>query len=304
MGKYPAWHWVIYLKTGYNCVWFMCLHLCFFGDKCEELVAVDKYRIGLLTDAPAACPHIEHMICESGKGSEVATAPAARASVLHIEADSFFADAIAQMVANWPEVCHLGIACGADDAVSRCRTAAPAVVISDLWLPASDGRGIVDRLAGLPQPPRMLLLTCRDDEVALRSAWFERGKIFGLIWKARGCHEHLRAGIAAAARGERYFPPEVGRAIHGFCASPNAFFKLLTPRQEQFMPAFARGATDDEIAGEFGVTPGAARTQRKRIMHKLGLHRACELAAWATEKGFGAGVALRRSGVGRLDVSK
>lgn len=170
------------------------------------------------------------------------------------------------------------------------RTLRPSVILLDLQLPDTEGAQLAEELAQLPHEPRIVVLSVRQDPVSLHAACAPH--IAGLIWKNADTLAHLPAAIAAVAAGGRYFPAEVRDALRRFRSDPKAFFKLLTPREQELMSFFARGASDAEIAAACGLSAHTVRAHRQNAMHKLDLPSFARLVHWAIVNGFG-GSAVR-----------
>ncbi|MGH7958142.1 MAG: LuxR C-terminal-related transcriptional regulator [Opitutaceae bacterium] len=62
-----------------------------------------------------------------------------------------------------------------------------------------------------------------------------------------------------------------------FRRSPDAFFKILSPREQSLMEAFVCGDSDETIAAAVGISRPTVPTHRKSIMAKLNLHRVRDL---------------------------
>lgn len=131
------------------------------------------------------------------------------------------------------------------------------------------------------------MLSARQDAAALHAACASH--IAGMIWKNADTLLHLPAAIEAVARGGRYFPVEVREALRRFRSDPKAFHKLLTPRELELMPYFARGASDAEIAAACTLSAHTVRAHRQKAMHKLDLPSFARLVHWAIVNGFGRG---------------
>jgi len=207
-----------------------------------------------------------------------------RPAVLHIEDDSLWARVVAGLLGDWPEVCPVGAAGNGHDGLVLCAERKPAVVILDLVLPDLKGFEVLDRLNALPHPPQILLLTCRQDEAVLYRLGF--GGVAGLIWKSIDFARHLRPALAALAAGRSYFPPEVTGALRRFHASPDAFFKILSPLEQRLVSLAGMGWTDGEIARRLACGFSTVRVHFRNIMIKLGLEGRHALLRWARTAGF------------------
>jgi DNA-binding NarL/FixJ family response regulator len=203
--------------------------------------------------------------------------------LVHIEDDPVWVDVVARILERERLARHIGSTAAGRVGLSLCREKCPEIVLLDICLPDADGLKIAEQLRALPQPPRILFFTVRTDELTLFRAWTIS---CGLIWKSRLAPEHLRTAFSALADGRRYFPPEVLEAIHKLRRSPDAFFKLLTNREQSLIEMFARGEPDEKIAAACRLSSHTVHSHRKHIMAKLNLHCLQELMIWGAKKGF------------------
>jgi DNA-binding NarL/FixJ family response regulator len=208
----------------------------------------------------------------------------ARSTVFHIDDDPLLAGAVGRILSSLPNVAYLGFTTSGRDGVALCRDKQPAIVLLDLWLPDGDGLDLIDELAALRKPPQILVLTGRADDATLYRTWI--GAVAGLIWKTSRCAERLKSAFGALANGRRYFPPEVLESIQRFRSSPEAYYKILSLREQSLLSALGHGDSDAQIATATGLAWETVHSHRKHIMGKLNLHHGHELVRWAMDKGF------------------
>ena len=205
-------------------------------------------------------------------------------SLLHIEDDVLWGQAVKQLLHRCRDVCHVGTAATAAQGLALCRIHQPDLAVLALELPDADGFDLALTLVNLPQPPRILLLTAKADQVTLFRAGY--AYIAGLIWKTGQVHDTLRCAVREVLAGRRYFPAEVREAMRTIRTDPAAFFKILSSRELALLPLLCQGSTDDQIATQTGLCPATVKSHRQHIMTKLDLHRTADLVRWAAEKGF------------------
>lgn len=170
------------------------------------------------------------------------------------------------------------------DGLALARTLRPRIVLLDLMLPDGDGVALAKELALLPHPPRVLFCTARNDSAVLLAA--SQPHVSGLLWKTSDLAAQLASAIASVAAGGKYYPPEVRAALRRFRADPNAFFKLLSPREIALLPHFGRGDADAEIAAGLGLSAHTVRSHRRSVMQKLDLPSTPRLIHWIIAHGF------------------
>jgi DNA-binding NarL/FixJ family response regulator len=218
-----------------------------------------------------------------------------RKSLLHVEEDALWGQAVKQMATSWQEVCHLGTATSAQAGLALCRAHQPDLALLGLSLPDADGFDLALTLANFPRPPKILVLTVRTDTVTLFRAGY--AYISGLVWKTGQVRDTLRCAVREILAGRRYFPEDVRQAMRALRTDPSAFFKILSSRELSLLPLLCRGLTDSEIGEQNGLCPATVKSHRQHIMTKLNLHRTADLIRWAAEKGF---VDFSRPGMVRL----
>ncbi len=199
---------------------------------------------------------------------------------------------------------HLYGARSTTQALESCRRFTPTVVVLELLLHGDDGFDFLRELAALPVGPHVLALTARSDDLTLHRA--QSGWLHGLIWKTPAAAAQLREALPILGDGGRYFPPEVRKRMAAFSAAPDAFFKILSPAEQDLLPWFGRGLTDEEVADRVGRKAGTIKSHRHEIMEKLGLSRAVALVFWTMDKGSSCSTNHRRpaSGANRRSLER
>lgn len=210
-------------------------------------------------------------------------------SLLHVEDDSLWQTVISTALSGVPRVAHVQTAPTARDGLEMAAALRPDVVLLDLQLPDGDGIALGRDLALLPRPPRIVILSARQDSAVLHAA--REPHIAGLLWKYGNTLRLLPSAIETVARGAKYYPPEVQASLRRFRADPNAFFKILSTRELELLPHFGNGDSDDEIAAALGLSAHTVRSHRQNVMHKLGLPNTARLIHWIIVNGFATSAA-------------
>lgn len=65
-----------------------------------------------------------------------------------------------------------------------------------------------------------------------------------------------------------------------------SFVKVLSDREVEMMPFFARGISNASIAEQLNISPLTVQSHRRSVMKKLNLHSVKDLMRYAIEKGF------------------
>jgi two-component system response regulator NreC len=215
-------------------------------------------------------------------------------TVLHIEDDSLWQSAVSAALGGINGIGRVARATDRASALVQLDQLRPDLVLLDLMLPDADGMAFALELAQTRHQTRILILSVRRDPVVLHTA--HTAQIAGLLWKTADVFTELPAAVTTVLAGGRYYPAEVRAALRRFRADPQAFFKILSPRELGLMPYFGRGWADDEIARAVGLSDQTVRSHRHHIMRKLDLPSAARLTHWAIQAGFAAPFAAREDG--------
>ncbi|MBI2512066.1 MAG: response regulator transcription factor [Opitutae bacterium] len=211
-------------------------------------------------------------------------------SILQIEDDPLWREFCGAALREIAAVERVESAADGASGMALAELLQPTIVLIDLRLPDMDGFEAIAALARLrPAPPKILILSSRNDAVAIFRMRDER--VHGFLWKTGDVKTHLAAAVAELAAGRRYFPEEVRRAWAALRAEPSAFFKILSGRELELMPYFARGWDDAEIGRALGLSALTVKSHRQHAMAKVGVHRTPQLIHWAIRAGFGHGEA-------------
>lgn len=193
---------------------------------------------------------------------------------------------------------------GAVEAVQQLR---PDVVCLDVQMPGIDGLEAARRIAALPDPPAVLILTTFDSDDALFQA-LEAGASAFLLKNASP--ERLIDAVRTVAAGDALLAPDVtrrviSRATASAAVQPSATTTAttattdttattgddalaaagLTERETEVLRLLARGLSNAEIAGELYVGDATVKTHVSNVLQKLALRDRIQAVVWAFEHG-------------------
>lgn len=173
------------------------------------------------------------------------------------------------------------------EALAKARETRPEIAILDLSMPRLNGLEAVRRLHTELPEVRLLVLSVHEEEEYVLP--IVRAGASGYLVKDSAAAELLDA-IRALHAGRVYFGPQAARALaeqsrrpHEDLADP---YGNLTTREREVLQLVAEGKSTKEIARLLGISVKTAENHRGRMMDKLGLHNAAEVARYAARKGL------------------
>ena len=170
------------------------------------------------------------------------------------------------------------------DAALRWR---PDLIVLDISMPLLNGIDAARQIKKAWPDAKLLFLSMHGSPVYLREALHAGGN--GYLLKSSAAEE-LRPAIETVLRGEIYLTPAFGRDILQSLFTPTGRAARgsvqLTDRQRQILQLIAEGRSNKEIAALLRVSVKTIEFHRTRLMTKLGVHTAAELATFAMREGL------------------
>jgi DNA-binding NarL/FixJ family response regulator len=155
----------------------------------------------------------------------------------------------------------------------------PDVLILDLRLPKKNGLQVLNELMGPGNSkPRVIITTAFDCEHAAFQA--VRAGARGYLVKVADPQE-IREAVRRVAKGETFFPSEVGLRLAKSVASPR-----LSKREMDVLGCLASGKGNREIGRSLDVSEGTIKFHVKSILRKLDAVGRAEAVAVATRRGI------------------
>ena len=155
----------------------------------------------------------------------------------------------------------------------------PNVLILDLRLPKKNGLQVLNELmARGHSTPRVIIMTTVDCEEAIFQAIRAGAK--GYLVKVADPQE-IREAVRRVAKGEIFFPPEVGLKLAKSYASPR-----LSKREMDVLESLASGKGNREIGHALDIGEGTIKFHVKSILRKLDVVGRAEAVAVAARRGI------------------
>ncbi|MGH9156206.1 MAG: response regulator [Acidimicrobiales bacterium] len=213
-------------------------------------------------------------------------------TVLIVDDDHLMRAGLAELLTADATIEVVGDAANGREAVERCRSLAPDVVLMDVRMPDLDGIEATRRLAAVAPVSRVLILTTFEEDNYVFDAL--RAGASGFLLK-RTRPEELIAAVHTIAAGDSLLSPSVARrVIDRVVQQPLADLAergqllTLTPREREVLTLVSRGLSNREIATALVVEDSTVRTHVRRILMKLGLRDRIQAVIFAYETGLKA----------------
>jgi DNA-binding NarL/FixJ family response regulator len=186
-----------------------------------------------------------------------------------------------------PDLEVVGEAANGQEVVDLCGDVPADVVLMDVRMPVMDGIEATRRIAGLADPPRVLVLTTFDlDEIVYDAL---RAGASGFLLKDAP-EDRLTTAIRVVADGGSLFAPSVTRRlIEEFArrSRPSTEpVRGLTDREAEVLRLVASGLSNAEIGERLYITENTVKTHVARLLMKLGLRDRVQAVVLAYESGM------------------
>ncbi|HAE59822.1 MAG TPA: DNA-binding response regulator [Anaerolineae bacterium] len=179
----------------------------------------------------------------------------------------------------------VGEAADGAEALQRCASLHPDVVLMDLRMPGMDGITAIEKLRhSQPEIAVVILTTFNEDELMLRGI---RAGAKGFLLKDTN-RAALFDTIRAAARGETLLKPEIMARLLDVAsapATPASPFNL-TEREKEVLAAVALGERSKEIAVKLSITERTVKAHLASIYQKMGVDSRAGAIAVAAQHGL------------------
>jgi DNA-binding NarL/FixJ family response regulator len=191
--------------------------------------------------------------------------------VLVVDDHPVFRDGLAALLGSLSDVEVVGLAGDAPTALAAVETGGVDVVLMDVNLPEMSGVEATARIARLPHPPAVLVVTMVDDDDTVVAAL--RAGARGYVLKGAS-GEEIAAAVRTIAAGGAVFgagaAAQVLAAGSGSGAPPTASDPAgLTGRERDVLELLAEGHSNAQIARKLGLSLKTVQNYVSRILDKL-----------------------------------
>ncbi|MCX7867097.1 MAG: response regulator transcription factor [Limisphaera sp.] len=187
-----------------------------------------------------------------------------------------------EILAETPDIVVTGEAATSEETLAQIRQRPWDVLILDLSLPGRSGLDVLKEVRQLwPRMPVLILSMHAEEQFALRLL---RAGANGYLNKESAPAELVRA-IHTVHAGDTYLSPTLLQQLRDHAAGQRtaAPHESLSDREFEVLCRTAAGETVADMARHMGVQPKTILPYRPRLLRKLGLKTARDLAAYARQ---------------------
>ena len=209
--------------------------------------------------------------------------------VLIADDQALVRDGFRALIDREPDLAVVAEAADGVGAIAAVREHRPDVVLMDIRMPHVDVLTATRRVRGLPEPPRVLVLTTFD-----RNEWvYEalRAGASGFLLKDIRPTELVDA-IRLTARGDALLAPTVlSRVLDRFLRTtpdpaPPPSLQDLSGREREVLTLIGQALSNAEIAERLGLSEATVKNHVTAVLRKLGLRDRVQAVVAAYDHGL------------------
>ena len=168
-------------------------------------------------------------------------------------------------------------------AIEMARLTVPDVILMDLSMPSLDGIEATRQIKKELPSVRVLILTGSNGKNRIAEALAAGADGYASKSLSQG---ELLTAIGAVHAGNGYLAPGIKIESADDRNGDDAFGIPLTAREREVVKLIARGVTNKAIAATLSIAVKTVETHRMKIMRKLDLHSAADIATYAVRRGL------------------
>lgn len=208
--------------------------------------------------------------------------------VLIVDDHQMFREGVRKRLEQEDNICVVGEAGTAEEAMSQVEQTKPNIVILDIRMPGLSGIEIARRMRRQWPDLKILMLSSYDFDQYVSAA--ARIGIQGYLVKDAPQDELVKA-IRIVAAGGAALPPRIAsKVMRSYSTSPphlpDGLLGELTVRELDVLELMYQGHRNIDIAGHLSISPRTVEAHISNIISKLGAQSRTEAVHIAFEKGF------------------
>lgn len=220
--------------------------------------------------------------------------------VMIVDDHEMFADGIARILADEPDIRVVGTAQTVDRGVALARSAQPSIAVVDYCLPDSQGGDVIRRILQASPDTGVVVLTGSAEARTLTDAVAAGCR--GFVTKDRASYELIQA-VRYVQAGEVFITQRMlANLLPKFSRPAPRIGRDLTDRELNILALVTEGLTNQDIARQLFLSVHTIRNHVQSVLSKLNAHSRLEAVIVAGREGLLDGVSRSMSaGDGRAD---
>ena len=178
---------------------------------------------------------------------------------------------------------YVGEATGGADAVARCVSLEPDVILMDLVMPDVDGAEATRRIKEACPDVQVIALTSYKEDDLVQGA-LRAGALSYLLKNVSA--DELANAIRAAYAGRPTLAPEAAQVLIKAATGPRVDEEGLTSRELDILRLMVAGDSNPDIAARLFVSRSTVKFHVSNILMKLGAATRTEAVAIALQRGL------------------
>lgn len=212
-------------------------------------------------------------------------------SIVIIEPHGILREGLRALIELETDLRVVGEASTGADGVRVVQSTDPALVITDLAPPGTQGLRIIEQLRAASARVHVLVLTAYCTDEYIRAALGAGAD--GYVLKDAGRAELLQA-IRSVIAGQKYFSePVSARLVSGYLrrneptlGAAAGVFPRITEREREVLTHVALGESNKRVALALRLSVKTVEKHRANLMRKLELHNTASVTLFAVRNGF------------------
>ena len=211
--------------------------------------------------------------------------------ILIADEHPIFRDGLRKLIESQRGLSVIGESSVGAEVIRLARELKPDILLLDLGLPRRSGFQILNDLAGLTSPVRILVMVAAVEEGPILEAFYLGAH--GIVLKGSP-REVLLKSIRSVIAGQYWLDgesvPIIIEALRkSFPSRKGGTGERdygLTPRELKIVEKIANGSSNKEMGQEFSISERTVKHHLTNVFNKLGISSRLELAVFALEHGL------------------
>lgn len=209
--------------------------------------------------------------------------------VLVIDDHPLFRRGVQQLLEMSEVLTFVGEADNGPEAIARCETLSPDLILMDLNMQGMDGIDTLHRLRerGVQVPIVMLTVSAQQEDVVAAI----RAGASGYLLKDSAPETLLQTLESMTDQGSAFdtrLMPLLTEALRqpAAPATPDAFISHLTRRERDILRLIARSYSNKQVGRQLDISEGTVKVHVRHLLKKMGMRTRTEAAVWAAREGW------------------